>query len=98
MSTMMNGKMYKILVPIKGKDNETTHWARLGSAFTNKDGSLNCYVDAIPVQAFGGKELMLQIRELSEEDLRRRDERKSTNGDASSSFTPHQPRLDTVPF
>lgn len=39
----------------KGKDKKAV-WTRVGTAFTNKDGSLNVYLNALPVN---GK---LQIR------------------------------------
>jgi hypothetical protein len=92
MSKMINGKMYKVMVPIEGKDG-ATHWMRLGRGFTNKDESINCYVDAIPLHVFAGKELKLQIREYTEEDLRKRDEFRPT-----SSGLHGQPRPDAIPF
>jgi hypothetical protein len=64
-------KIFKILIPVEGKDGKT-HWIRVGTAFPNRDDSINLYIDAYP--AMGNK---LQLRELDEEDLRRRD------GDAS---------------
>jgi hypothetical protein len=77
---MTNSKMYKVLCPIEDKDGKTTRWARLGSGFTNKDESVNLYLDALPVQAFGGTQIKLQLREYSEEDLRRRDDYRASNG------------------
>ncbi|MBS2024891.1 MAG: hypothetical protein JST92_21040 [Deltaproteobacteria bacterium] len=42
----------------EGKEGqERTYWNRIGSAFMNKDGSINVYLDALPL---GGK---IQIRE-----------------------------------
>ena len=100
MSKMINGKMYKILVPMKGKDGETSHWMRLGTGFTNKDGSINCYVEAVPLHVFAGKEFVIQIREFSEDDLRKRDDfrPRSGNGNGTSSFSIDPPRPETVPF
>ena len=40
----------------EGKDGKS-HWTRIGMAFVNKDGSLNVYLDALPLD---GK---LQIRD-----------------------------------
>lgn len=45
----------KVLSPVKGADGRT-YWHRLGSAFVNNDGSINLYLDALPVN---GK---LQVR------------------------------------
>lgn len=57
-------RMFKVLCPIERKDGKT-HWLRLGTAFTNKDQSLNIHLDALP------SNLKLQVRELDEEDLQR---------------------------
>lgn len=65
-----NKKMYKVLSPIEKKPGNT-YWMRVGSAFTNKDESINLYIDAMP--APNGKSYQFQIRELDAEDLRRRD-------------------------
>ena len=98
---MTNGKMYKVIVPIKGDDGKTTvRWARLGTGFTNKDGSINCHLDVVPVAVFAGTELMLQIREYDEDDLRRRDDARdrrtsSSNGNGHGAGTGH---TATIPF
>ena len=59
-------KIFKILCPIERKDG-TTFWLRVGSAFPNRDQSINLYLDVLPAN------LKLQLRELDEEDLRERD-------------------------
>jgi hypothetical protein len=56
-------KRYKVLSPILKQDG-TTFWMRVGTAFTNKDDSINLYLDVLP------KDGKLQLRELDEEDLR----------------------------
>jgi hypothetical protein len=58
--------MFKVISPIEKKGGGQW-WMRVGSAFTNKDDSINIYLDAWP------KNFQLQLRELDEEDLRRRD-------------------------
>lgn len=63
----MQKQMYKVLCPIERKDGGTW-WMRVGTGFRNKDDSLNIYLDAMPT-----KLTHLQIRELDEEDLRRRE-------------------------
>ena len=64
---------YKILCPIEKKEGGT-YWMRLGTAFRNKDDSINLYMDAYPTKA-----THIQLREMTEEDLRRRDAFR-TNG------------------
>ena len=51
--------MFKVLSPVEGK-NGKTWWMRVGSAFTNRDGSTNVYLSAYPTS---GK---LQIRAFDE--------------------------------
>jgi len=67
MSSLPARKIYKVLIPIERKDGKT-HWLRVGTAFPNRDESINLYLDAMPLG-----EKKLQIRELDEEDLRSRD-------------------------
>ena len=63
-------KMFKVLCPIEKDDGKTTYWMRVGVAFVNRDQSINLYLDVLP------KNGKLQVRELDEEDLRQRDERR----------------------
>ena len=68
---MLHGKkMFKVITPIEKRNGEK-YWMRIGSGFTNKDDSINVYLDAIPL----GKEITIQLRELTEEDLAPRGER-----------------------
>jgi hypothetical protein len=70
-------KVYKVVSPIERKDG-STWWMRCGSAHTNKDESINLYVDALPLASMTpGKGITLQIRELSEQEMREREERRS---------------------
>lgn len=64
--TMNEKQMFKVISPAKGKDDKT-YWTRVGSAFRNKDDSINVYLDAFP------KSFEFQIRELTEEDRQRRE-------------------------
>ena len=70
-------KMFKVISPITNNKGETVYWMRIGNAFTNKDDSLNIYLDALP------RTFQLQLRELDEEDLRRRESHR--NGSARGS-------------
>ena len=63
-------KMYKVLTPIPKKDG-STYWMRIGAAFTNRDNSLNVFVDAMPPPQ--EQQFRFQIREMDAEDLRRRE-------------------------
>ncbi len=60
-----------------------TYWMRIGSAYTNVDGSTNVYLDAFPAN---GK---LQIREFNE-----RDESKQKSDDDANSA----PQPGSLPF
>jgi hypothetical protein len=59
-------KLFKVLCPIERKDG-STFWLRVGTAFPNRDQSLNLYLDVLPAN------LKLQVRELTEDELRERD-------------------------
>ena len=61
----MQKRSFKVLSPIEKRDGGT-FWMRVGSAYINKDESINVYLDAMP------KNFQLQLRELTEEDLARR--------------------------
>ncbi|HEY1550286.1 MAG TPA: hypothetical protein VGG28_20805 [Kofleriaceae bacterium] len=69
--------MFKIITPIEKKDG-TKYWMRLGTGFANKDDSINMYLDAIPFNP--GKETVLQLREMTDEDFRRNSDHAKTNG------------------
>jgi hypothetical protein len=68
-----NGNDYRSDRPAAGwksvytivKRNEKSIWIRIGTAFTNRDGSLNVKLDATPTNG------ELQIREPSEMELER---------------------------
>jgi hypothetical protein len=66
-------KMFKVLTAIEKRDGGT-FWMRIGSGFTNRDNSVNIYLDAIP------KNFQLQLRELDDEDLRKRDPQRTESG------------------
>ena len=54
----MNDDRMTVLVPIER--NDKTFWLKVGNAYRNKDGSINVYLDALPL---GGK---LQLRTPTE--------------------------------
>jgi protein associated with RNAse G/E len=92
---MMNGKMFKVLAPIT-KDG-TTHWANLGRGFSNKDQSINVYLETLPLSVFTAGELKLQLREYDDEDLRRRDEYRARKPDGPPPLPPGGDTA-TLPF
>ena len=50
----------KVVYAITERDNAKSIWTRIGSAFTNRDGSLTVRLDALPVNG------VLQVREPDE--------------------------------
>jgi hypothetical protein len=66
--------MFKVISPIERRDG-TKFWMRCGSGFTNKDDSINIYLDAIPM----GKDVTLQLRELTEQELRERADKRASH-------------------
>ena len=93
---MVQKRMFKVICPIERKDG-TTYWMRVGTGFTNKDDSINLYLDAMP------KDMKLQIRELTEEELRERDSRRSEfagrrNNDGTNHVGTTIPTQDQIPF
>jgi hypothetical protein len=80
-------RMFKVLCPIEKKDGGGTHWMRVGTAFPNKDQSINLYLDAIPV---GHNKL--QLREMDDEDFNR-GKRRDGGGP-----TPPRAGNDDLPF
>jgi hypothetical protein len=65
--------MYKVVCPMKTRSGGTW-WMQLGNAFDNKDNSINIYLHAMPV---GQEEVKLQLRELTEEEMRERTEKRA---------------------
>jgi hypothetical protein len=62
---------------------------RCGAAHTNKDDSINIYLDAVP------RDLKFTLRELDEEDLKRREAYRA--GHAGEAGGP-PPAADAPPF
>ena len=85
-------KMMKVLCPIEKEGaNKGTFWIRCGTAFVNRDQSINLYLDVLPRN---GK---LQVRELDEDDLRARDSVARKRGQISLADTPPA-NDDSLPF
>lgn len=102
---MIQKRMFKVITPIDRRDG-SKYWMRLGNAYVNKDNSINVYLDAVPCSPTKeGQGLTLQLRELTEEDLRERAEKKATYA-ARGTLTPFTAPMagaapssvDSVPF
>jgi hypothetical protein len=79
-------KMFKVQSAIKKHNSEGSFWMRVGTAFVNKDGSINVYLDATP------KTMEFTLFEYDENDLRKREERDA-NGPSNGG-----PRLGPPPY
>ena len=89
---MLQKKSFKVLAAIPKRDGGT-YWMRCGSGFTNKDDSINIYLDAIP------KDMKFQLREFDEEDLRRREASRSMHGVTGATGAAAPPGdADSPPF
>jgi hypothetical protein len=85
-------RSFKVLSPIEKRDGGK-FWMRVGSAYVNKDDSINVYLDAMP------KTFELQLRELTEEDFQRsaaHRERAQSAPRAGAPFAANTP--DQLPF
>ncbi len=67
---VVHKRMFKVISPITRREGGGTYWMRLGTAFTNKDDSINIYLDAVP------RDLTFQLRELDEREMKPRVEVK----------------------
>lgn len=101
----MQKKMYKVLTPITKRDGQGSWFMKVGSGFTNKDDSINLYLDVVPVGIAPGKGMTLQIRELDENDLRQREQARTSNNrgplgegglDAPSGTGAHGPAMGAL--
>jgi hypothetical protein len=74
-------EMFKVISPIDKRDG-SKFWMSCGVGYRNKDQSINMYIDALPVAAGkDGRPLTLQLREVTEEELReRREKRERSSG------------------
>jgi len=104
-------RMFKVIAPHERRDGNGKYWSKLGTAYVNKDNSINVYLDTIPIGQKDG--VMIQLREYTDDELRERAERKasysargtlggSSLGDSnmfgSPSSLPSSAAEDGVPF
>jgi hypothetical protein len=100
-------RMFKVISPIDKRDGGKW-WLRCGTAYVNKDNSINVYLEALPlVHQKDGRGVTLQLREYTEQELREQAEKRATysaRGTLGGDFT-HAPAagaaqssVDAVPF
>lgn len=75
---MLQKRTFKVMAAIPKRDGGHW-WMRCGSGHTNRDDSINVYLDVIP------RDLKFTLRELDEEDLKRRETYRATHGEPSAS-------------
>jgi hypothetical protein len=74
----MQKRMFKVMTRVEKKGGGG-YWMRVGTGFENKDLSFNILLDAMP------KSFELHMRELDEEDLRKRESFASSHPTLTSS-------------
>jgi hypothetical protein len=93
---VLQKKMFKVLAMLpytKPTGEKGTRWMRVGTGFENKDSSVNIQLDLMP------KNFELHVRELDEDDLRKRDPSESPYGRAAPpARSPIASPNDAVPF
>jgi hypothetical protein len=76
-TVVLQKRTFKVLAAIPKR--EGGHWwMRCGNGHTNRDDSINVYLDAVP------RDLKFTLRELDDEDLRRREAYRATHGDSGA--------------
>lgn len=80
---IVHKRMYKVISPLERRDGGK-FWQRCGTAYTNKDESINVYLDVIPTKA----DFTLQLRELTEEELRNNSERRASSTPPANHMPP----------
>lgn len=83
---MLQKQTFKVMAAIPKRDGGHW-WMRCGTGHTNKDDSINVYLDAVP------KDLRFTLRELDEEDLRKREAYRASQAGAEPAAS-----TDPVPF
>jgi hypothetical protein len=90
---MVQKKEFKVLSPLSVKDG-STYWMKCGRAYSNTDNSINVYLDALP----RGGEWKFQLRELDDEDLRRRESYRARGSQPAVGQQPLATQAGDVPF
>ena len=83
---MLQKRTYKVLAAIPKRDGGH-FWMKCGAGHTNKDDSINIYLDVVP------RDLKFTLRELDEEDLKRREAYRANHSESAG-----PPSGDAPPF
>ncbi len=83
---MLQKRTYKVLAAIPKRDGGH-FWLKCGAGHTNKDDSINIYLDVVP------RDLKFTLRELDEEDLKRREAYRANHSEGGAA-----PTGDAPPF
>ena len=83
---MLQKQTFKVMAAIPKRDGGHW-WMRCGTGHTNKDDSINVYLDVMP------RDLKFTLRELDEEDLRKREAYRASQAAAEPAAS-----TDPVPF
>jgi hypothetical protein len=86
-STGAARRSYKVLAAIQRYDGQGEWLMRVGTAYQNRDESINIYLDALPLAGSNGK-IRLQIRELDANDLARREQYRASAAAAARGHDP----------
>lgn len=69
----MQKKQLKILAEVPRFDGNGTYMLKVGTAFTNRDDSINGFIESLPLAALSPKGFKIHIRELDARDLEKRE-------------------------
>ncbi len=69
----MQRKQLKILAEVPRFDGSGSYMVKVGSAFTNRDESINGFIESLPLAALSPKGFKIHIRELDARDLEKRE-------------------------
>lgn len=89
-TVVLQKRSFKVMAAIPKRDGGH-FWMRCGAGHTNKDDSINIYLDVVP------KDLKFTLRDLDEEDLRRREAYRA-NHPESAGDSPGASASDAPPF
>ena len=71
---MLQKRSFKVMAAIPKRDGGH-FWMRCGNGHTNKDDSINVYLDVMP------RDLKFTLRELDDDDLKRREAYRASHSD-----------------
>jgi hypothetical protein len=94
----MQKKQFKILAEVPRYDGNGTFLMKVGTAFENRDASINGFVEALPLAALSPKGFKIQIRELDARDLEKRDAYRTAASGRTLDAAPGAAASEPTPF